>query len=158
MGHPDADLPEVLSTWKRKSVPSHLKDLVRWSKREGVRAIEFRNFDEYTNRLRYFDMERSLSIIELMGLIAEVERRLQGLPLANADQWRGPPAVAHVEDAQDTLPKKQAKPAKSQEEDGRNPLRQLSGPQLPASAQLDTLEQPPRPEKIQVYRDSSVTQ
>jgi hypothetical protein len=42
--------------------------------------------------------------------MVEVEKPLEGLPLANVDQWNSPPAVASMKEAQDAPPKKSKNP------------------------------------------------
>jgi hypothetical protein len=72
-----------------KRAPQDRKALVLWAKSEkkATRANGFREISDYTKRLQYFDLQRELDFIDLLDLIAEVEKRILSQPLANENQW-----------------------------------------------------------------------
>ncbi len=54
--------------------------LARWCRRDGQRRANFRSWKHHIDRLRQFDMEKDLSLCEIMTLIIEAKDRVENKP------------------------------------------------------------------------------
>jgi hypothetical protein len=95
---PNGQVPGVVSkvNIRRRNTPEDLKKFIKWTRRDYLKEMTFPDIPAYKNRLRHFSLDGPFGIVDIMELVVEVERRVQGLPVPNQGLWNNAPVVPAV--------------------------------------------------------------